>query len=604
MMINIPMFNRKYFELLYFRNNFIHIIIFVLVSGCGSNKSEVQKVIKAGRIIQFDVSELWNHKFKGSQAITYNMKGLGRGDVTARYLRAVVYDFKRKVLPTSLHLEEKYLSEILKRCKEKIKLPPTHKPMAKALQQTKKEYLEKIEGLDAKKGDISLQEAQEISKLRKVFYELREASQFVVETRKSGYFPKNTWCTLSVNSDFQYGQTNDQSVRFLVFHSPRRRLASESQKRDGDLCCPYQSRFYNSSNIESLLSIIEASKSPVEKIESYLPMSGGSTLVNAALKATVFSKSIVGEYLKDFDIPICKTSHNLTCTLYERRMRESSAYHLEMHQKYSDLSRALNGRQKATGLSDQSFINHTFSLSPVLRLSERLYIKGSIPLHYIRFQNDSQSHQFGLGDIELYGKGLLVDERLFKVWTSVGATAPTGTYTESQELLIKDLRLNQPIARYHAQASLGRGLWSVQSRVAIQSNQQTWWRLGSFVEFSMPLGQAPDELKWGEDLGASLAIDFYLSKLIELGMGIAYDHHFSDRLELDTSSTADSSSKDAGFWFNNSRQDVSLSFSNKYNITPKISCAITLSVPVWQKVEGIQIVERWSGVTSCGVYIK
>ena len=66
------------------------------------------------------------------------MKGLRRGDVTANYLRAIVYDLKRKQPPTSLHIEEKYLSEILKRCKEKLELPPTHKPMAKALQQAKK----------------------------------------------------------------------------------------------------------------------------------------------------------------------------------------------------------------------------------------------------------------------------------------------------------------------------------------------------------------------------------------------------------------------------------------------------------------------------------
>jgi len=91
----------------------------------------------------------------------------------------------------------------------------------------------------------------------------------------------STTCTVTVNSDFQYGQDKEQTIRFLVYHD-------KSNK-------PYQHRFISTSTASKF----------VNGAEQFAKQAGVS-YPQAQATAQAFSdvvglgKAVVGDYLRNF----------------------------------------------------------------------------------------------------------------------------------------------------------------------------------------------------------------------------------------------------------------------------------------------------------------
>ena len=259
-------------------------------------------------------------------------------------------------------------------------------------------------------------------------------------------------------------------------------------------------------------------------------------------------------------------------------------------------------------LSLGKIIHHGFSLDGSLVLSSKTFFNAQIPYSYIRILPPENS--LGESTVEVSGIGdasfnlgqrlnLAIDkERALFFIPSLGIRLANGSY-QSQPVLSKtDVSAGEggqlDIETFYTNASLGSGAIEILGRIEVGMELTSDLKTSLSQSWVLPVTKTEDGILWGIDISSSLRGDWFLVKKV-FAIGLSFEHlwHLADT--IDTPQDPKKESYSSG-----SRHQLSLATDASIFVTPSINCSLGASLPLYQNVDGLQLVETINAKAGCG----
>ena len=284
--------------------------------------------------------------------------------------------------------------------------------------------------------------------------------------------------------------------------------------------------------------------------------------------------------------------------------RERSVLGLNFRYHYQDFGRALNDTQPYERAPLGEVHAHAFATRAQLKLSPRFGVSALIPLSLLEIitPNAERERAWGFGDVELALDWFAFKTGRARLTITLGASAPTGRYAELKALSVTEVKGDDQgmfsLTRYQAQASLGSGAWMAraQMRGAVHIGDLWCAELSALVR--TPLSRTPDDLLWGADFEVMSGVTRRLGQEAQALIGLSWGEHTRD--QMSALAQSEEMGEDLSAWSaSGSRREVALWLGVSSRVTSALICELTARLPMWQRVEGVQLVERVSGGVGC-----
>jgi hypothetical protein len=256
---------------------------------------------------------------------------------------------------------------------------------------------------------------------------------------------------------------------------------------------------------------------------------------------------------------------------------EGSAYH-----------RVLRGSEQFSGNAAEVDL-HVLSVTPRWSTRTGWFVEGRLPMGVIRTASDdaSQTHT-GLSDVALRGGRVGRSAGL-----RVGVTAPTGLYQAGEGLQFTDVAAVQGellATTYDTRASLGSGAWGADLAGSWSTRGQTFVQAAG--SWSQPLHSTTDGIAWGAT-GLTTALVGRSSDRWRIQTGPTLSHHAADHRWADDD-TGDVTRQAFG-----RRTALGLALRAEARLSERLRCQAGVHVPLWRRVQGVQVVESASLTVGC-----
>lgn len=204
---------------------------------------------------------------------------------------------------------------------------------------------------------------------------------------------------------------------------------------------------------------------------------------------------------------------------------------------------------------------------------------------------EDRSSTVGPGDLALLGGW--IGERL---GLHGFVTLPTGAYQQDGQLSWTDLAGADGQLRlttYDTRASLGLGSFSLggrgDARVPLGAGQ-----LAFTAGIAVPVGSTPDGITWGSTLDGSAALHSTDRARWGGSVRVGLRQHLADRrlaLDEDLGQLAQQRS--------GRRTELAVGLGGRVQVAEGLRCDLGLELPVWQHVQGVQLVQTVGGRLGC-----
>lgn len=191
------------------------------------------------------------------------------------------------------------------------------------------------------------------------------------------------------------------------------------------------------------------------------------------------------------------------------------------------------------------------------------------------------------------------------VWRAQGGlSAPTGRYDAVSRFQITQVDDTGDggldIITYDTRATLGSGAWALSAATALDWMPSDRVGLVVSAATSVPVTRAPDEVRWGSDLEATLGgRASLLANRLTVGGQLAARHHTRDEIDAIDEETGQTVRDRVG-----GRDQVSVGAAVQGRLSRALVCSAQVSAPVWQRAGGIQLMETWSTSASCSLGVS
>ncbi|MEM7675284.1 MAG: hypothetical protein AAF449_04680, partial [Myxococcota bacterium] len=251
---------------------------------------------------------------------------------------------------------------------------------------------------------------------------------------------------------------------------------------------------------------------------------------------------------------------------------------------------------RPVGVDEPDLLQMTMTPSLTARFSTGTALRLQTPAGFVRMSPEQGQTQtsFGLGDV-----GFEVQQALHSFWGPArgalqfyvrgGMTAPTGRYGTDAALSVQAFNNTLDRITHTTQLSLGDGAWvstagfdavmtvGARSFVGVQGT----WR--------EPLTETPDGIRWGRDwYGRAAWTVALLPNALALTGGFDAHRHEANRALFD--------GVDERF---GDRTEIGTELGIRLR-SSAWSCGLSGHVPVWQRADGVQLVEVFSVRVDCG----
>jgi hypothetical protein len=241
----------------------------------------------------------------------------------------------------------------------------------------------------------------------------------------------------------------------------------------------------------------------------------------------------------------------------------------------------------------------TLSVAATLPHGTRASLSVPVGLLTISPPDGPAEHTAGLADLRVdLGQdvwALLGPPSRFRLVVTAGAVAPTGRADAGAGLSVTDVTpgsdgaLNVSTSNTHA--SLGAGTWSLTGGVeAGYAARVLDVRLAA--SGVVPVAETDDGTRWGADLGVEAGARVpFLADRLAARLGADYHRHLDDSVI----------SAEGGRVNIGGRDEVGVFAGLDIRLRPGVDCGVGAHVPVWQSVDGVQLVETAGARLACTV---
>lgn len=216
---------------------------------------------------------------------------------------------------------------------------------------------------------------------------------------------------------------------------------------------------------------------------------------------------------------------------------------------------------------------------------------------------DGWETHLGAGDLSigaLRRHSVGAGDRPASIYGEARITLPTGAYARHASVTADDVTGGPNgellLTTYDTRASLGAGA----TRAAVRGGLAApiGARLSALVGAGAltPLHATPDGVRWGTDLVATAGGQLTSARGLTVGrLEVDARHHTPDGTTLaEAGETA--SGRRVG-----ARTAIGASIAAMHRLGERTSCVALIRAPVWQRVQGVQLAETWSGTVRCTV---
>lgn len=296
-----------------------------------------------------------------------------------------------------------------------------------------------------------------------------------------------------------------------------------------------------------------------------------------------------------------------TATLPEVRTADAAAPSRRLQLGVSHdlvlLGRLQRGAATYDADARRSLSVHTLTPSLGVRWPTRTSLQVALPVGLVHGRLDEQARTSGgVGDLRLeLGQGFTSRPDAVRAWTVTAratVSAPTGRYEPDPAMQLTDVAAGQDgallITTYDLRASLGAGAWGLGAGLRAGGPIGPV-ELTASGDLLQPVGQTPDRVRWGSTLDARLELSGALANdRLALGAGVEGRWHLADRWQV-----ADEDSDSTTVALSGRRSAAALSASLSGRVSEGVRCGLRVRVPVWQQVQGIQLVETVASSVGC-----
>jgi len=251
-----------------------------------------------------------------------------------------------------------------------------------------------------------------------------------------------------------------------------------------------------------------------------------------------------------------------------------------------------------------SVLVHVVSLDGGVTLGSGTTLSATLPAGVVESDapDGARRSESGLGDLSFRVSQDLAalwdpsDDRSVALELRVGAVAPTGRYDRTAALTVLGLQAGPGGAlsptTYDARASLGAGAWSLSGGARVVGRVAPGLGLEAGVGVVAPVEDTPDDIRWGADLTAHVGATLDLAGgALAVSLGADARAHAADEIPF-----VDGAVHEAG-----ARTELGLQLGVFARPVDTLSCGLRAHVPVYQRVDGVQLVETVSVSLACGV---
>ena len=269
-------------------------------------------------------------------------------------------------------------------------------------------------------------------------------------------------------------------------------------------------------------------------------------------------------------------------------------------------TRTLRGSETYAGRELAAVDVHLVTTSVGFQLESWTSLGVEVPVGLVRTRagGDDPTSTAGLGDLRLWAARRLANrkngDRRLAVWGQLGLQAPTGRYADEAAVSLVDLVPDEDggitVTPYDTRASLGSGVWTPSASFDARITRGRWSAVLG-VGAMVPLDRTPDDIRWGADLNAGAGSQVSLRKgTVVLGALAELQHHTTDTLDHKPADTDQVTTIHVG-----RRTAIRAGAQLGARINKRTTCGAQLRLPVWQHVQGMQLVETWSTTAQCRV---
>jgi hypothetical protein len=267
------------------------------------------------------------------------------------------------------------------------------------------------------------------------------------------------------------------------------------------------------------------------------------------------------------------------------------------------LGRMQRGTEAYEGTAQRAISVHTLNPSFGVRWATQTSLTATLPVGLVHTRLDGVSGAAGgVGDLRVeVGQGVSARPEAARPWSvavRAGFTAPTGRYEPDPAVRVTDVSAGEGgailVTNYDLRASLGAGSWGLTTGVRAGGSLGRV-ELAASGDLLLPVGLTPDSIQWGATVDARLELTGAVAaRRVGLGAGVEGRWHFADRLHV--IDAQDNVPIVAGV---GQRSGLAVSAGISGRVSDGVVCGLRVRVPVWQQVQGVQMVESVASSVGC-----
>lgn len=217
-------------------------------------------------------------------------------------------------------------------------------------------------------------------------------------------------------------------------------------------------------------------------------------------------------------------------------------------------------------------------------------------IHSAPAYEDDTQQTAGVGDLSASVRQRIVSaDATAQLSLRAGVIAPTGRYETSSALSFVDVEAGGPgeiaTATYDTRASISAGAWipSLGLQLAVPFGEH--WGLESDVDAAVPITDTPDGIRWGTDLAARIGVVAATEQdRLTFRVATTLHGHLKDQT-IDPITLRDQ--------YTGGRTTLAAEAAAEVRLNDTFRCAVSVRVPVWRRVQGVQLTETVAGTLGC-----
>lgn len=266
-------------------------------------------------------------------------------------------------------------------------------------------------------------------------------------------------------------------------------------------------------------------------------------------------------------------------------------------------ARTLRGSETFAGSELAAVDVHLVQLAATVQLKRHTLLGVQASAGRVRSEagGSEPKSTMGPGDTQVWaGQRVLHregEEGARSAWVRASLGLPTGRYARDAAVSLVDVTPGEDgslqVSPYDMRASLGSGAVSAALASEARVSRGRLAGVGGLA-VATPLTRTPDDIRWGTDVEASVGGQGRVGARVVLGAHADARHHFDDRMEQLVEETGEVEDVRVG-----ARTAVGGSLQVGVRLRQGATCGVRGRLPLWQRVDGVQLVESWALSVRC-----